>query len=146
MFVLDSFVSDRVNKMVEKGMVNEVRDFYNPNADYSKGIRRAIGVPEFDTFFRVESFCDGETQANILGEAIDSIKINTSRLARCQLKKINRLSDIKGWSIHRLDATNVFRKLQRDADDVDAEWENTVAAPAVSIVGRFLYNLESEAV
>ncbi|KAI3449610.1 hypothetical protein Pfo_006275 [Paulownia fortunei] len=137
--VLHSFVSDRVDKMVERGMVNEVRDFYKPNADYSRGIRRAIGVPEFDKFFRVESFCDEETRARILAEAIDSIKMNTSRLACCQLEKIHRLRNIKGWRMHRLDATDVFRKREGEAESA---WENIVAGPGAAVVSRFLYDLE----
>ncbi|KAK6164711.1 hypothetical protein DH2020_001575 [Rehmannia glutinosa] len=139
--VLDSFVSDRVDKMVERGMVSEVRDFYKPNGDYSKGIRRAIGVPEFDKFFRIESLCDDdETRARILAEAIDSIKSNTSQLARCQLEKIHRLRNIRGWRMHRLDATDVFRRRGGEAEA--AAWENTVAAPGAAIVSRFLYDLE----
>ncbi|KVI12488.1 tRNA isopentenyltransferase [Cynara cardunculus var. scolymus] len=43
MLVLHRFVSDRVDRMVAAGMVEEVRNMYNPDADYSKGIRRAIG-------------------------------------------------------------------------------------------------------
>lgn len=137
--VLHSFVSDRVDRMVDRGMVDEVRDFYRPNADYSKGIRRAIGVPEFDEFFRVESFCDEETRARIMTEAIDSIKTNTSRLSRRQLEKIHRLRNIKGWRMHRLDATDVFRKRGEEAE---AAWENAVAGPGAALVSRFLYEME----
>lgn len=32
----------------EKGIVDEARQTFNPNADCSTGIRRAFGVPEFD--------------------------------------------------------------------------------------------------
>ncbi|KAL8530687.1 hypothetical protein ACS0TY_007648 [Phlomoides rotata] len=137
--VLHSFVSDRVDKMVERGMVEEVRDFYKRNADYSRGIRRAIGVPEFDKLFRVEPFCDEVTRSRILAEAIDSIKMNTSKLACRQLEKIHRLRNIKGWRMHRLDATDVFRKRGGEAE---AAWENMVAGPGMAVVSRFLYDLE----
>ncbi|PIN25867.1 tRNA delta(2)-isopentenylpyrophosphate transferase [Handroanthus impetiginosus] len=137
--VLHSFVSDRVDKMIERGMVNEVRDFYKPNADYSRGIRRAIGVPEFDHFFRVESFCNAETRARILAEAIDSVKMNTSRLAHIQLQKIHRLRNIKGWRLHHLDATDVFRKRGGEAERA---WENMVAGPGAAVVRRFLYDMD----
>ncbi|KAL0437507.1 UNVERIFIED_CONTAM: Adenylate isopentenyltransferase 3, chloroplastic [Sesamum radiatum] len=138
--VLDSFVSDRVDRMVERGMVREVRDFFKPNADYSKGIRRAIGVPEFDKFFRAESFSDGETQAKNYADAIAKIKMNTSRLARRQLEKIHRLRNTKDWMMHRLDATEVFRKRGGEAD---AAWEDLVAGPGIAAVRRFLYNMEA---
>ncbi|PIN03065.1 tRNA delta(2)-isopentenylpyrophosphate transferase [Handroanthus impetiginosus] len=137
--VLDSFVSNRVDKMVERGMVDEVRDFFKPNADYTKGIRRAIGVPEFDLFFQVESFSDEETRARILAEAIDKIKMNNSKLARRQLEKIHRLRNMKGWKMHRLDATAVFRKRSAEAE---LAWEELVAGPGAAVVRRFLYNLE----
>lgn len=137
--VLHSFVSDRVDKMVDRGMVEEVRDLFHPNADYSRGIRRAIGVPEFDEFFRGEPFHDAETRARVLAEAIDSIKMNTSTLACRQLEKIHRLRNIKGWRMHRLDATDVFRKRGGEAE---AAWENMVAASGEAIVSRFLYDLE----
>lgn len=137
--VLHSFVSDRVDKMVERGMIEEVRDFFNPNADYSRGIRRAIGVPEFDEFFRVESFCDEETRARVLGEAIDAIKMNTSRLACRQLEKIHRLKNIRGWRMHRLDATDVFR---RRGGEAEASWERMVAGTGAELVSRFLYDFE----
>ncbi|GKB05504.1 adenylate isopentenyltransferase 3, chloroplastic-like protein [Tanacetum coccineum] len=52
--VLHRFASDRVDRMVNDGMVEQVRKMWDPNCDYSKGIRRAIGVPEFDAFFRSE--------------------------------------------------------------------------------------------
>ncbi|KAL0371334.1 UNVERIFIED_CONTAM: Adenylate isopentenyltransferase 3, chloroplastic [Sesamum angustifolium] len=138
--VLDSFVSDRVDKMVERGMVDEVRDFYKPNADYSRGVRRAIGVPEFDKFFRVESFCDEETRARILTDAIESVKMNTSMLARIQLEKIHRLRKIKGWRVHRLDATDVFMKRGGEAE---AAWEKLVSGPGAAVVSRFLYDSET---
>ncbi|KAG8389371.1 hypothetical protein BUALT_Bualt02G0222300 [Buddleja alternifolia] len=137
--VLHPFVSDRVDRMVERGMVNEVRDFYRPNADYSKGIWRAIGVPEFDKYFRDESTYDDETGARILTEAIDSIKLNTNRLACRQIEKIHRLRNMRGWKIHRLDATDVFRKRGGEAA---AAWENLVAAPSTAVVSRFLYDLD----
>ncbi|XP_073300962.1 adenylate isopentenyltransferase 3, chloroplastic-like [Primulina huaijiensis] len=133
---LHSFVSDRVDRMVERGMVTEVRDFFNPDADYSRGIRRAIGVPELDNFFRIESFSDDEeTRARFLAEAIDRIKMNTRKLACRQLEKILRLRNVKGWELHRLDATDVFRKRGGVSE---AAWENIVAGRSAAIVSRFL--------
>ncbi|KAF8044949.1 hypothetical protein N665_5951s0001, partial [Sinapis alba] len=53
--VLHSFVSERVDKMIEMGLVDEVRRIFDPlSSDYSTGIRRAIGVPELDEFLRAE--------------------------------------------------------------------------------------------
>ncbi|KAL4588208.1 hypothetical protein LXL04_001090 [Taraxacum kok-saghyz] len=134
--VLQQFVSDRVNRMVAAGMVDEVRKLFNPNSDYSKGIRRAIGVPEFDSFFRSEysSSTDENLRSKLLESAINETKINTCKLACRQLRKIQRLKNIKGWKIHRLDATKAFQQSGKHADDA---WAELVAAPGSTIVSHF---------
>ncbi|RVW55528.1 Adenylate isopentenyltransferase 5, chloroplastic [Vitis vinifera] len=86
--VLHRFVSERVDRMVEAGLVEEVRRIFDPEADYSRGIRRAIGVPEMDQFLRGE---------RIVG---DKIAAQTS-----------------GMEIHRLDATEAFLKRGDDAEE-----------------------------
>ncbi|KAF3436323.1 hypothetical protein FNV43_RR23415 [Rhamnella rubrinervis] len=140
--VLNSFVSDRVDAMLLNGMVDEVRNIFDPNANYSKGIRRAIGVPEFDKYLRNEQFLDEKSRAGLLQEAIKQMKENTSKLACRQLGKIQRLRNIKGWNLHRLDATEVFRKRGKEAD---LAWENLVAGPSTEIVGQFLCNVSAPA-
>ncbi|KAA8543214.1 hypothetical protein F0562_021291 [Nyssa sinensis] len=143
MTVLHSFISKRVDRMVEAGMVDEVRSIFDPNADYSRGIRRAIGVPEFDRYFRAETFSDDDDQENharLLEEAIQAIKDNTCELACRQLEKIYRLRNVKRWKVHRLDATDVFTKRGKEADEA---WEKLLAVP-IMIVQRFLYNVGPE--
>ncbi|CAN0856466.1 Adenylate isopentenyltransferase 5, chloroplastic [Linum grandiflorum] len=129
--VLCSFISDRVDRMVKAGLVDEVGAVFDPkNRDYSKGIRRAIGVPELDGYFRYGG------GAAALDAAIEEIKENTCVLACRQLKKIQRLHSQWSWSMHRLDATEVFLRRGIDADDV---WEELVAGPSVAIVDQFLH-------
>ncbi|KAI7980753.1 tRNA dimethylallyltransferase 2 [Camellia lanceoleosa] len=41
--VLDKYVEQRVDRMVDAGLLNEVYDIYNLNADYTRGLRQAIG-------------------------------------------------------------------------------------------------------
>ncbi|KAL3517553.1 hypothetical protein ACH5RR_020142 [Cinchona calisaya] len=136
--LLHSFVSERVDRMVEKGMADEAREIFNPNnSDYSRGIRRSIGVPEFDRFFRAKPFCDQETQDRLLEEAINQTKVNTCKLACRQLDKIIRLRNVKGWKIHHLEATQVFTKRGEEADKA---WENLVVGPSTRIVSKFLHN------
>ncbi|XP_059430530.1 tRNA dimethylallyltransferase 2 isoform X2 [Corylus avellana] len=50
--VLDRHVEQRVDCMIEAGLLNEVVDIYRPNADYTRGLRQAIGVREFEIFLR----------------------------------------------------------------------------------------------
>ncbi|XP_071738258.1 adenylate isopentenyltransferase 3, chloroplastic-like [Rutidosis leptorrhynchoides] len=139
--VLHQFVSDRVDRMVEAGIVEEVRKMYNPNCDYSKGIRRAIGVSEFDSYFRAEysSSTDYRVREKLLSEAINEIKINTCKLACRQLGKIHRLKNVKGWKIHRLNATSVFEKHGREAEE---SWVEMVKGPASVVVNQFLFNFD----
>lgn len=137
--VHNQILAERVDRMVASGMVEEVRNMYNPNADYSKGIRRAIGVPEFDSYFRAEysSSSDEKARAKLLEAAINETKINTCSLVNRQLEKIYRLRNVKGWKIHRLDATKVFQKKGKEADEA---WAELVAGPALVIVSEFLYD------
>ncbi|KAL7123915.1 hypothetical protein ABFS83_14G014100 [Erythranthe nasuta] len=107
---LHSFVSERVDRMVAGGLVEEAAEFLNPGGDYSSGIRRTIGVPELHEFFKNGPFVDGKAAgADLLEAAIDEIKENTCKLSHRQLGKIWRLKQkLGGRRMHRLDATGVF--------------------------------------
>ena len=133
--VLDPFLSKRVDQMIENGMVDELRKMFDPNVDHSQGIFRSIGIPEFDQYFRNESSLDKETNAMLIQKAISEMKENTYKLACLRVEKIYRLRDIKGWNIHRLDATQVFKKKGKESDEA---WNELVARPSVAIVGQFL--------
>lgn len=133
--VLHSFVSERVDRMVEAGLVDEVREFFNPDGDYSRGIRRAIGVPEMDQYFRNEEKVDGETRKKLLETAIEKIKSNNCKLACRQLQNILRLRDQLGWNMHYVDATEAFLRRGEESDEA---WERLVAGPSSMIVSRFL--------
>ncbi|XP_031495625.1 adenylate isopentenyltransferase 5, chloroplastic-like [Nymphaea colorata] len=134
--VLHKFVSDRVDRMVRAGLVEEVRGVFQPKADYTLGLRKSIGVPELDQFLRAESCgADAQTLAALLEVAIDQIKANTRKLTHNQLRKIHMLRDIHGWNLHRLDATGAVESSGQVSRD---DWERRVVGPSMSIVGRFL--------
>lgn len=135
--ILESFVSERVDKMVKAGLVEEVRDFFSPEGDYTRGIKRAIGVPELDQFFRHENDVDREMRGRLLQAAINNIKANTCKLARRQRQNILRLQTQLPWNIHSLIATEAFQN--RD-DEIRAHesWERRVARPSTAIVNDFL--------
>lgn len=143
--VLHRFVADRVNGMVERGMVEEVRRLWDPEvaaADYTRGVRRAIGVPELDRYLRAEGAgADEAEKARLLEAAVDEIKANSCKLACCQLEKIHRLAALSGWSLVRVDATEVFRKKGAEAD---AAWAAQVVSPSIEIVAKFLEEEEEE--
>ncbi|KAL2235549.1 UNVERIFIED_CONTAM: Adenylate isopentenyltransferase 5, chloroplastic [Sesamum indicum] len=130
--VLHSYVSKRVDQMVDSGLVEEGKAFFDPKIrDYDYGIRRAIGVPEMDEFFRSEGLVDGETRAKLLKAAIDEIKMNTCKLACRQVEKILRMREEFGWQIYRLNATEVFLRCGGDANDA---WEKLVLEPSTNMV------------
>ncbi|KAH1081452.1 hypothetical protein J1N35_021213 [Gossypium stocksii] len=136
--VLHQYVSERVDKMVEMGMVDEVRSFFDANANYAVGIRKAIGVPEFGRYFRAEPYLDKQKRGKLQQEAIQEIKRNTCKLACRQWEKIHRLRNKKNWKTHMVDATEVFGRRGKDADEA---WEKLVAGHSTEIVAEFLCNL-----
>ncbi|KAJ3669255.1 hypothetical protein LUZ60_011205 [Juncus effusus] len=133
--VLHDFVVERVDRMVDLGLVEEVRAIFDHNANYSRGIRRAIGVPELDAYFRSEGILQESDRDRLLEIAIDEIKANTCKLTSRQLKKIHRLGSLPGWTMHKLDATEVFRQ---KGEAVRQAWESLVAGPGTNITRRFL--------
>ena len=121
-----------------RGLVDEVRQILIPDADYTKGIQRSIGVPEMDRYLREETNLDGDDESKrmILQASISSIKQNTRMLICNQLEKIPQLISEKMWSVHHIIATHVFKEDREE--DIDEAWRNTVLEPCLDIVKRFL--------
>ncbi|KAL3515203.1 hypothetical protein ACH5RR_022105 [Cinchona calisaya] len=133
--VLFSYVSKRVDQMVETGLVEEVREIFVAEADYSKGIRQAIGAPEMDQYLRAEAKMDKTSKEIMLASAIEEIKANTCKLVRRQLAKIHRLKNELKWPIARIDATVVFEKCGKEADNA---WNEYVLQPCMEKLSEFL--------
>ncbi|KAK7399594.1 hypothetical protein VNO78_10779 [Psophocarpus tetragonolobus] len=89
--VFHSYVSQCVDEMLGGGMVGELRPFFKPNGYYSRGIRKAIRVPEFDAYFRRETLVNNETRMRLLNDAVRDVKRNTCLLACKQLGRIHKL-------------------------------------------------------
>lgn len=110
--VLDRYVGQRVDSMVEAGLLDEVYDMYKPGADYTRGLRQSIGVRELEDFLKeyLSDSCAGHLMSSskddkvmkenlrmilnfpkddklriMLEEAIDRVKLNTRRLLRRQV-------------------------------------------------------------
>nr|XP_025883815.1 adenylate isopentenyltransferase 7, mitochondrial-like [Solanum lycopersicum] len=131
-------VTNKITHAEKQGLVDEVRQIFIPDADYTKGIRRSIGVPEMDRYLREETniYGDDESKQMILQASISSIKRNTRMLICNQLDKIQRLISEKMWSVHHIIATDVFKEDREE--DIDEAWRNTVFQPCLDIVKRFL--------
>lgn len=147
--VLDNYVNQRVDCMMDAGLLDEVCNVYDPDAVYTQGLRQAIGVREFDEFFRLyltrkESDKDKAASSttmltvhddqlkSLLDDAVSQLKTNTRRLVRRQRRRLHRLSKDFGWNLHRVDATKAFCCTTGDS------WNHEVVEPCVDVVKRFL--------
>ncbi|CAA7058163.1 unnamed protein product [Microthlaspi erraticum] len=157
--VLYEYLVRRVDEMMGSGMFEELSGFYDPVKSSATrfGIRKAIGVPEFDDYFKM--FPPEETEEKKGGsfeaerkaaydKAVEDIKENTWRLAKRQIGKIEKLRDA-GWEIKRVDATASFRAVMRTMGSSSSSspekrrewreiWEKQVLEPSVKIVNRLL--------
>lgn len=142
--VLHSSLQARVDRMIEAGQLDEVRDFFDPFGDYNRGIRKAIGVPEFDDFLRAEAEgADEGIKKRLLEAAIARIKINNCTLANRQLQKIHRLYGVWKRNMHRLDATEVFLRSGLSRAASEEAWRDHVLSKSLLILHNFLYNNNS---
>ncbi|KAI4305324.1 hypothetical protein L6164_028695 [Bauhinia variegata] len=132
--VLFDYLGKRVDVMIEEGFVDEIREAFVSDADYSRGLRRAIGVPEFDQFMRAKK--EGQDEAHLeelLEDATARTKENTNKLAEVQLGKIHRLKNERGWELKRINATPVFEAIAK-GDKYESVWEEIVFKPSLKIV------------
>ncbi|CAN7053222.1 unnamed protein product [Brassica rapa subsp. trilocularis] len=143
--VLFEYLLKRVDEMMGSGMFEELSRFYDPvKASTTRvGIRKAIGVPEFDGYFKMyppekEGEWDSGRRA-AYDKVVEEIKENTLRLAKRQVVKIEKLRDA-GWDIKRVDATASFRAvlMGRRRREWRGIWEEQVLEPSVKIVNRLL--------
>ncbi|KAK4721349.1 hypothetical protein R3W88_011582 [Solanum pinnatisectum] len=126
-----------LNRKVEM-RVDQMVNIFIPDADYTKGMRRYIGVPEMDRYLREETNIDedDESKKMLLQSSIAKIKRNTRLLICHQLDKIQRLINEKMWLVHHIIATDVSKRDRKEA--IDEAWMNTVLQPCLDIVKRFL--------
>ncbi|KAL1557658.1 tRNA dimethylallyltransferase [Salvia divinorum] len=151
---LDLYVNQRVDAMVSTGLFEEVCDIYKSNADYTRGLRQAIGVREFEDFLNcwnsqsqelpacpellkesmhhIMNSSDEDQLTLKLREAVEKVKLNTRRLVRRQKRRLSRLQMLFGWNIHFVDVTSC---LQGDSDN---SWSVNVVEPSVNIIKSFL--------
>nr|GMD16766.1 adenylate isopentenyltransferase-like [Ipomoea batatas] len=136
--VLNRYLFKRVDDMMDSGMLDELsRWFSDPGNPLSRtGLAKAIGVPEFAEYFRSEK----RGKRLLYEEAVREIKENTRQLAERQVRKIQRLREVGGWDLHRINATAAFAAaMGSESESETAEiWENQVVQPSMKIVEKFL--------
>ncbi|ENN70881.1 hypothetical protein YQE_12286, partial [Dendroctonus ponderosae] len=135
--VLNKRLDDRVDKMIEEGLLEELLHFhkvYNQQRlleggppDYTKGIFQSIGFKEFHSYLILsEAEKTSEVGRKLLQLAIDELKMVTRRYARKQIKWMsNRFLSRKDRQVPPIYAL--------DTSDV-AQWTQKVTNPAFRIV------------
>ncbi|GAB4840304.1 hypothetical protein Ancab_021068 [Ancistrocladus abbreviatus] len=159
--VLNEYLEKRVDDMLDSGMQDELAQYYESEINESKpnaGLRKAIGVPEFERYFRMfpgpvkrvndtrrggnpemdEEEKNNQVRRVVCEKAVRQIKENTCQLAKRQIEKILRLKNGGGWDLRRLEATEAFRAVLEGSDGWSEIWERQVVEPSVKIVKRFL--------
>lgn len=141
--VLNQYLFKRVDEMMSSGMYKELEEFFEKNgfSDRSSGLRKAIGVPEMEGYFRNLKNCTTvQEKCRLYEEAVREIKENTRQLAEKQIWKIQRLRE-SGWDLQRVDATEAFRStMSPENSKIPATeiWERQVVLPSMKIVKHFL--------
>ncbi|KAL3578488.1 hypothetical protein D5086_019992 [Populus alba] len=163
--LLGEFDPDDVDEMLDSGMFDELSEYYGSIDSASQTVlRKAIGVPEFDRYFKKYPPGSGcgrgiggewdQVRRGIYEDCVREIKENTCQLAKRQIGKILRLKGA-GWDLQRVDATESFREVMmvRTSDEDDHKkntkkrkknkrwvevWGRDVLEPSMKIVKRFL--------
>ncbi|CAK8541992.1 unnamed protein product [Lathyrus sativus] len=137
--ILFPYLDKRVNEMVEAGLIDELRDFFVPGENCTRGIRRAIGFPELQRYFEIkndEGIDEGHKE-KILKKSIAKMKENTCILAENQLIKIDNMVNILGWNMHKIDSTKVFEAVLK-GEDYQHLYQEIMVKPSLEIVKSFL--------
>ncbi|KAL8157480.1 adenylate isopentenyltransferase-like [Apium graveolens] len=136
--VLNEYLNQRVDSMLDSGMVDELDEFYHSpefNSVSETGLKKAIGVPEFKKYLTND--CT-KYEEDLYEEAVRNVKENTCQLAKRQMGKIQRLREGK-WDLRRVDATTAFKAaMGLDSEKAAKIWGRQVVETSVKIMNRFL--------
>ncbi|XP_044489645.1 adenylate isopentenyltransferase-like [Mangifera indica] len=155
--VLYEYLDKRVDEMFETGMFEELQEYFRESEELKycfnsvrrTGLRKAIGLPEFEKYFREHTAEKAESlkgrlrwdqvRRGVYEEAIREIKENTRQLVKRQIGKIKKLRD-GGWDLRRLDATAAFTALMTctKKEEWRSVWEEGILEESKKIVERFL--------
>jgi len=145
--VLDKRLDERVEKMIDQGLLEELLNFHklynkerikdNREADYTKGIFQSIGFKEFHSYLLLseEERTTKEGQ-KIYRESLERLKLVTRRYARKQSKwTVNRFlgrKDRQVPPVYGLDTTDI------------SKWTENVTLPAHTILESYITNTKCD--
>jgi len=138
--VLDRVIRQRVEKMIELGLVNELETFAQTygveSEESSRGdVRQAIGYAEWKSYLnsRIAQGRDRVTDeklAEMRAEAIETSIRNTSRLARHQQTRLQAFATRYRWPIHFVDVTQALIAWAEKSDTFEKVWCDSVFTAA----------------
>ncbi|KAJ7074395.1 tRNA isopentenyltransferase [Mycena amicta] len=128
--VLHPRLDDRVDEMLDRGLLGEVRILQNisqaNDSDYTLGIYQSIGYREFHGYLSAESQTD-----KLFREAVENMKISTWQYAKRQIS----------WIRNKLLPAVHAAKVPTYLLECDS-WVTHVRDPAILITQKFLDNTE----
>ena len=99
-------INDRVDKMVNDGLIDEARYFYDNNIN-SKAIKTAIGYKELYLYFDDKISLD---------DAIELIKKKSRNYAKRQYTWFNNQMNVKWFNIDKKDFNNTIKSVVSDIE------------------------------
>ncbi|RVW54386.1 tRNA dimethylallyltransferase 2 [Vitis vinifera] len=165
--ILDGYVGQRVDSMIDAGLLDEVYDIYSLNADYTRGLRQAIGVREFEDFLKVLLSEGGHDKENgllkgnvreilkssnndqhniLLQEAIERVKATPEDLFVVKQKyDVHGVGGMVGiwvrwscWWCCGMSRVMPPQICNLDLGNPSASWAADVVEPSVKIIRSFL--------
>ncbi|XP_065869311.1 tRNA dimethylallyltransferase 2-like isoform X2 [Euphorbia lathyris] len=163
--VLDQFVGQRVDSMINAGLLSEVYEIFKPHAVYTRGLRQAIGVREFEGFLRLYLLQSRIDKAN---ECCEMVSAKNGEMLKDNAREIlfsssddNELKNVLAEAIEKvkLNTRRLVRRQKRrlsrlrtlfgwNIQYVDStesissksneSWAAQVVGPAVEIITSFL--------
>ncbi|XP_018671241.2 tRNA dimethylallyltransferase-like [Ciona intestinalis] len=115
--VLEERVHKRVDKMVQRGLLKELKDFHEEfnkerfvkgmSPDYEHGIFQSIGFKEFHNYLTADESVNEAMKDKMLKEATEQMKLATYKYAKYQIKFISRriVNRSNTIPVYTLDAT-----------------------------------------
>ncbi len=95
-------IDARVDRMVESGLVEEVRAVYEQNGGLSKTAAQALGYKEFGAYLRGEQSLDG---------ALEDIRVRTRQFAKRQMTWYRADPRVHWLDVTGLEAGNVAERI-----------------------------------